>query len=95
METRQTDRGRDVPLLIDPEEFRSIGYECIDMITGLLSDIGRRPVTAGDGHPVDLRQEGGDHVDAFVADGSEFLRVDQERDDPPPFTLAKFHVGAR
>ncbi|HLF13980.1 MAG TPA: aminotransferase class V-fold PLP-dependent enzyme [Bacteroidota bacterium] len=47
MPHRPPEPARDVPLRIDPEDFRKIGYECIDLIAGLLSGIASRPVTRG------------------------------------------------
>jgi glutamate/tyrosine decarboxylase-like PLP-dependent enzyme len=40
-------RRRDVPLAIDPSEFRAIGHALVDAVAGFLESVPRRPVTAG------------------------------------------------
>ncbi len=38
---------RDSPILIDPEEFRKIGHECVDLIAEYFGGLGSAPVTKG------------------------------------------------
>lgn len=47
MEGSRPAADRSVPLGIDPEEFRAIGHECVDLVARLLGEIDRRPVTRG------------------------------------------------
>ena len=51
MEKGRRSAGRDAPVHIDPEEFRSIGYECVDLVADHLSKVGGKPVTSRRAHP--------------------------------------------
>lgn len=59
MEQRPPGGDRTIPILIDPEEFRKIGHECIDMIASYLAGIASRPVTRGH-KPSEVRRLVGD-----------------------------------
>ena len=42
------DTRREVPLQMDPEEFRRVGHELVDSIAGFLTSVRERPVTTGE-----------------------------------------------
>jgi len=47
MQEQNSNSGRDSPIDVNPERFRSAGHELIDRIADLLATLRQRPVTAG------------------------------------------------
>jgi aromatic-L-amino-acid/L-tryptophan decarboxylase len=66
--------GRNAPLGMDPEEFRAVGYECVDIVARLLSGIADRPVTRGHAPSAARKIVGGARLPEGPASARDIVR---------------------